>query len=53
MRHIHSGDMNYLNRLHRQYGRNQYKMVVLKQWSDGKVTVEFVKNDTCQEQEYI
>jgi hypothetical protein len=38
---IHSGNLSYLNRIHRQYGIFKYNMFVLKNWSDGKMTVEF------------
>ena len=38
---IHSGTLSYLNKVHRSYGVWQYYMHTLKQWSDGKYTVEF------------
>lgn len=38
---IHSGNLSYLNSVHRKYGVWKYYMHTLKQWSDGKYTVEF------------
>ena len=38
---IHSGTLSYLNSVHRKYGVWKYYMHTLKQWSDGKYTVEF------------
>lgn len=45
---IHTGNLSYLNKLHKQYGIWKYNMFALKQWSDGKLTVEFrkVENET-------
>lgn len=41
---IHSGTLSYLNGVHRRYGGIfKYRMVVLKRWSDGKLTVKFEK----------
>jgi len=40
-RKIHSGNMSYLNRVHKEYGVWKYNMFMLKKWSDGKMTVEF------------
>ena len=45
---IHSGNLSYLNRVHRQYGIFNYNMFLLKQWSDGKMTVEFRKKDETE-----
>lgn len=42
---IHSGDLSYLNRVHKQYGIFKYWMRVLNVWSDGKMTVEFVRRE--------
>ena len=41
---IHTGNLSYLNKLHRQYGIWTYNMFTLKEWSDGKLTVEFRKS---------
>ena len=38
---IHTGNLSYLNKVHRSYGVWKYTMVTLKHWSDGKMTVEF------------
>ena len=38
---IHSGNLSYLNKLHKQYGIWKYSMKVLKVWSDSKYTVLF------------
>jgi hypothetical protein len=38
---IHSGNLSYLNRVHKEYGVWKYNMFMLKKWSDGKMTVEF------------
>ncbi len=42
---IHSGNLSYLNRVHKQYGTHTYNMYLLKKWSDGKLTVEFRKKE--------
>lgn len=42
---IHSGNLSYLNRVHKQYGIFKYWMRVLNVWSDGKMTVEFVRRE--------
>lgn len=42
---IHSGNLSYLNRVHKQYGTHAYNMYLLKKWSDGKLTVEFRKKE--------
>jgi len=42
---IHTGNLSYLNRVHRQYGVWEYNMYQLKRWSDGKITVEFRKKE--------
>ena len=48
---IHSGNISYLNKVHKQYGVYKYNMYMLKQWSDGKMTVEFrEKEDETQTQ---
>lgn len=38
---IHSGNLSYLNNVHRKYGRTNYYMVMLKVWPNGKFTVGF------------
>jgi hypothetical protein len=43
---IHSGNLSYLNSVHRSYGVWQYYMHTLKQWSDGKMTVEFREKES-------
>ena len=43
---IHSGTLSYLNKVHRSYGVWQYYMHTLKQWSDGKYTVEFREKES-------
>jgi hypothetical protein len=40
---IHTGNLSYLNRVHRNYGVHRYWMKLLKHWSDGKTTVEFME----------
>lgn len=43
MGNIHSGYLPYLTRLQRtKYGKHKYWMKMLKQWSDGRMTVQFV-----------
>lgn len=42
---IHSGNLSYLNRVHKQYDIFKFNMFLLKQWSDGKMTVEFREKD--------
>ena len=42
---IHTGNLSYLNRVHRNYGVHRYWMKLLKHWSDGKTTVEFVERE--------
>lgn len=42
---IHSGNLSYLNAVHRKYGVYKYWMKLLKNWSDGKMTVEFIRNE--------
>lgn len=44
-KNIHSGNMSYLNKVHKQYGVHTYNMYMLKTWSDGKITVEFRKKE--------
>lgn len=39
----HTGNLSYLNSLHRKYGIWEYNMYILKKWCDGKMTVEFIK----------
>jgi len=39
---IHSGNLSYLNKVHRSYGVWKYRMHILKCWSDGKMTVQFI-----------
>jgi len=47
MRHIHSGNLSYLTRLHKtKYGGRKYWMKSLKWWADGKITVEFIPYET-------
>jgi len=43
---IHSGNISYLNSVHRSYGVWKYSMVVLKRWSDGKMTVMFKEKES-------
>jgi hypothetical protein len=43
---IHSGNLSYLNSEHRIYGVWKYNMFMLKQWSDGKMTVEFREKES-------
>jgi hypothetical protein len=43
---IHSGNISYLNSVHRKYGVWKYNMFMLKQWSDGKMTVEFREKES-------
>ena len=43
---IHSGNLSYLNSVHRKYGVWKYNMFMLKQWSDGKMTVEFREKES-------
>jgi hypothetical protein len=38
---IHTGNLSYLNKVHRSYGVWKFNMFLLKKWSDGKMTVEF------------
>jgi hypothetical protein len=43
---IHTGNLSYLNKVHRGYGGiHRYWMKLLKQWSDGKMTVEFMEKE--------
>ena len=42
---IHSGNLSYLNSVHRKYGVWKYNMFVLKQWSNGKMTVIFKEKE--------
>ena len=42
---IHSGNLSYLNKVHRGYGTHRYWMKLLKQWTDGKMTVEFMEKE--------
>ena len=46
---IHSGNLSYLNSVHRKYGVWKYNMFMLKQWSNGKMTVEFREKTRMQE----
>lgn len=44
---IHSGTLSYLNKVHCQkYGVHKYYMKTIRQWSDGKFTVMFVRKET-------
>jgi hypothetical protein len=42
---IHTGNLSYLNKVHRQYGVWKYNMYLLRQWSDGKMTVQFKEKE--------
>lgn len=42
---IHTGNLSYLNRVHRNYGVHRYWMKLLKRWPNGKTTVEFVERE--------
>jgi hypothetical protein len=47
VRHIHSGNLSYLTRLHKtKYGSRKFWMKFLTQWVDGKITVEFIPYET-------
>lgn len=37
----HTGFLNYLNRLHRKYGRDRYAMYLIETADNGRMTVEF------------
>lgn len=40
---IHSGTLSYLNKVHREkYGVHKYWMHTIRQWADGKYTVQFI-----------
>jgi hypothetical protein len=46
---VHTGNISYLGKLHRErYGTKKYWMKMLKQWSDGKMTVQFVKREMAE-----
>ncbi len=48
---IHSGNLSYLNKVHRGYGTHRYWMKYIKRWADGKITVEFIERENeTQEQ---
>lgn len=42
---IHTGNLSYLNSVHRKYGVWKYTMTTLKRWSDGKMTVMFKEKE--------
>lgn len=42
---IHTGNLSYLNKVHRGYGIYRYWMKQLRQWPDGKMTVEFMEKE--------
>ena len=42
---IHTGNISYLNSVHRKYGVWKYDMYTLKRWPNGKMTVEFRKKE--------